>query len=160
MSQIHIRKGTEADMPQVHKLVYELAVFEKAPEEVLTNPEIFARDGFGAHPLFECFVAENEQKEIVGIALFYFGYSTWKGKKMYLDDLVVTESYRRKGVGQLLFDQLVAYAVAEDVQQLRWHVLDWNTPAIRMYEKLNANLDGEWITCKLSKEQLENWGNR
>ncbi len=144
-------------MPQVHRLIRELAIYEKAETELHTSAEQFAEDGFGEEVLFECFVAENEAKEIVGTAFFYVGYSTWKGKKMYLDDLVVTESYRRQKIGQLLFDRLVRYAFKCDVQQLRWHVLDWNTPAIRMYEKLEASLEDDWITCKLNRKQLEAW---
>ncbi|RMG29256.1 MAG: GNAT family N-acetyltransferase [Bacteroidetes bacterium] len=157
MSQIHIRKGVAADMPQVHQLVYELSVYEQAPHEVHTSPEQYVQDGFGEHPLFECFVAENEEGRIVGIAFFYFGYSTWKGKKLYLDDLIVTEAYRRKGVGMKLFDRLVRYAAEQGAQQMRWHVLDWNEPAIEFYKKIDAELDPEWITCKLSAARLKAW---
>lgn len=148
---ITIRPALATDMPAVWALIYELAVYEKAPEEVKTTPESMIRDGFELErPLFQCIVAENEAKEIVGIALYYFAYSTWKGKMMYLDDLVVTEKARRTGLGQQLMDELFAIAKNEKVQQMRWHVLDWNEPAIKFYEKLGANLDGEWITCKVA----------
>lgn len=155
---IHIRKALEADMEAVHALVRELADYEKAPEAVKTSAEIYKRDGFQLEKnLFECFVAETEQKEVVGIALFYFGYSTWKGKMLYLDDLVVSSSYRRQGIGKKLFDRLVSYALEQDAQMMKWQVLDWNTPAINMYKSLGTVFDSEWIDCKLYKEQLENW---
>ena len=155
---IRIRKGVKEDLPFVHALIQELGVYEKAEHEIETSVEQLEIDGFGSEPLFEFFVAENEEQEIVGMALFYFGYSTWKGKKMYLDDLVVTEQYRRKGVGQLLLDQLVAYALEKNAQQLRWHVLNWNRPAINFYEKIQAELDEDWITCKLPRQRLESYG--
>lgn len=154
-TEINIRKGIKEDLPAVHRLVAELALFEKAPEQVETTAEIFADDGFGERPFFEFFVAEHPADGIIGIALFYFGYSTWKGKMLYLDDLVITGKWRRKGIGQLLFDRLVEYGVEHKIGQMRWHVLDWNEPAINMYKKVGAELDGEWITCKLSGQQLK-----
>ena len=152
-----IRKGKKSDVPAVFKLVQELALYEKAPEEVLTSVAQYEEDGFGEKPLFEFFVAEDEKDGIVGIAFFYVGYSTWKGKMVYLDDLVITQTWRRKGIGSLLMDRLIQHSKEIGAQQLRWHVLDWNTPAIRMYEKMNAELDGEWVTCKLDRAQIENW---
>jgi L-amino acid N-acyltransferase YncA len=141
---ITIRPALATDMPAVWALIYELAVYEKAPEEVKTTPASMIRDGFELErPLFHCIVAEDEAKEIVGIALYYLAYSTWKGKMLYLDDLVV-------GLGQRLMDTLLSIAKNEKAQQMRWHVLDWNEPAIQFYEKLGANLDGEWITCKVA----------
>lgn len=157
MTDIQIRKGTKEDLPVVHALVYELAVYEKAPEEVETSAEQYARDGFGARPFFEFFVAEHPKEGVVGIAFFYFGYSTWKGKLLYLDDLVITEKWRRKGLGLRLLDQLVAYGLEQEARQMRWQVLDWNEPAIRLYEKVEAKLDGEWVNCYLSREQMESW---
>jgi len=151
---IHIRKGEAHDIDALHRLIRELAIYEKAEDKVETTPEIMLQDGFGKSPLFEFFVAETEGREIVGIALFYFGYSTWRGKMMYLDDLVVTSSHRRKGIGYQLFDALIRYAKANEAKQLRWHVLDWNEPAIAFYEKLEATLDPEWITCWLNREQI------
>lgn len=146
---IHIRTATPEDMPAVWGLIRELAIYEKAPEQVITSPEQMVRDGFGETPLFRCLVAETDDKHIAGIALYYFGYSTWKGKMLYLDDLVVSESYRRQNIGEKLLMVLKEIAIAEKVQQMRWHVLDWNTPAIRFYEKIGAELESEWITCKL-----------
>ena len=97
---------------------------------------------------------ENGKKEIVGMALFYFMYSTWKGKILYLDDLIVTEPYRRLGVGQQLVDSLMEFAQETEVNQVRWHVLDWNEPAIRFYKKLGMRLEPEWITCKFDRRQI------
>lgn len=154
MSHFHVRKATAEDMEQVHALIHELAVYEKAEDEVLTTPAQLRADGFGDNALFEAFVAENEEGRVVGIAFFYTGYSTWKGKKLYLDDLVVTQAYRRKGVGQRLFERVVAHAHEVGAQQLRWHVLDWNTPAINFYKKIEARLEDDWITCKLERDQL------
>lgn len=144
-----IRFAKPEDMNAVWNLIYELAVYEKAPEEVITTPETMLKDGFGENPLFQCIVAEDESEQIVGTAVFYFAYSTWKGKIIYLDDLVVTESCRRGGVGQLLIDKLLEIAKSENVRQVRWHVLDWNEPAIRFYNKIGADLDSEWIKCKI-----------
>ena len=106
---IHIRTANPEDMPSVWAMVMELAIYEKAPEQVITNPKEMVRDGFGERPLFQCLVAENEDKTIVGIALYYFAYSTWKGKILYLDDLVVNEAYRRLNIGEKLFASLVDF---------------------------------------------------
>lgn len=146
---IHIRTATPEDMPAVWGLIRELAIYEKAPEQVITSPEQMVRDGFGEKPLFQCLVAEMADKHIAGIALYYFCYSTWKGKILYLDDFIVSESYRRQNIGEQLWLALKEVAIAEKAQQMRWHVLDWNTPAIRFYEKIGASLDAEWIQCKL-----------
>ena len=152
---LRIRPGTSEDMASAHALVMELARYENAPEEVVTSPEIFSQDGFGAHAAFQILVAEQEEMGIMGIALYYFGYSTWKGRMIYLDDLVVTESLRGKGIGGKLFDALVEVAGKAGVSQLRWQVLDWNEPAIRFYQKLGAGMDGEWINCSLSRDQIQ-----
>jgi GNAT superfamily N-acetyltransferase len=149
MKNISIRKAQSTDMLAVHNLVKELAEYEKAPQEVITNPGVYQEDGFGERPFFECFVAEMESEGIVGIAFFYFGYSTWKGKMLYLDDLVIARAHRRQGIGSQLLDHLIEYGKAHGANQIRWHVLDWNEPAIKMYEKIGADLDSEWITCKL-----------
>ncbi|MEZ4776549.1 MAG: GNAT family N-acetyltransferase [Bacteroidia bacterium] len=157
---IAIRKGVTKDIPAVHQLVCELAAYEKAPHEVATTVAQYEQDSTGPRPWFEFFVAEHEDEGIIGMALYYYGYSTWKGKKLYLDDLVVTERWRRKGIGQMLFDQLVFVALEEQAQVMSWQVLDWNTPAIRMYEKIGAFLDPEWINCRMSRTQMEQWLNR
>ena len=149
---IEIRKGKEADIPQALQLVRELAAYEKAPDEVeVTNEEMLAW-GFGADKQFDFFVAiENDL--IVGLALYYFKYSTWKGKCLFLEDIIVTESKRGKGIGKLLFDRVVQVSTELKVRRMEWQVLDWNTPAIDFYKKYNATLDGEWVNCKLTNKQ-------
>ena len=141
-------------MEAVMALIKELAEYEKAPDEVITNANLLRDDGFGDNPLFKCLVAEVNE-EIVGIALYYPKYSTWKGRCLYLEDLVVRESARRMGIGKMLFDRLVSEARDFGAQRLEWQVLDWNGPAIKFYEKINANLDDEWINCKLTSEQIK-----
>ena len=155
MSTIHIRKGVRRDVPAVFALVKELADFENAEGEMETSIEQMESDGFGKRPLFEFFVAETTVGEIVGASIFYIGYSTWKGKKLYLDDLIVTDSYRRKGIGEALLDHLVNYAMENNVRQIRWHVLNWNKPAISFYEKVGVEFDDEWITCKMSRDKMK-----
>ena len=153
--KIKIRKGVEADLPAVHALVRELALYEKAPEEVETTAAQYAKDGFGERAFFEFFVAEHSEEGVVGIAFFYFGYSTWKGKLLYLDDLVITERYRQQGLGQRLLQRLCDYGVQHNVKQMRWQVLDWNEPAIKLYEKIGAELSGEWVNCYFTRQQME-----
>jgi len=152
--KITVRKGEKKDIPHALELVKELAVYERAPEEVITSVAQMEEDGFGENPVYRFLVAETAGK-IIGMALYYTAYSTWKGRYIYLDDLIVTEKQRRTGAGKLLFDALLKEAKREGANQLRWHVLEWNTPAINFYKKYNASLDPEWITGKLSKEQIE-----
>ncbi len=149
----HIRIATKQDLPHVYGLIKELAVYENAPHEPTVSLEEFIEDGSGNNPRYRVIIAEKEN-EILGIALYYLGYSTWKGNMMYLDDLVIKESHRRLGTGKLLFQALIAAAREHGVNQLRWHVLNWNEPAIAFYQQINASLDSEWITCKLEKDKL------
>lgn len=144
-----IRKGTKADIPAAHALIKELATYEREPDAVVTTVESMERDGFGERPLFEFFVAELDG-EVVGMALYFYTYSTWKGKTLYLEDLVVTEKHRCKGIGRMLFDVLFAEAKAQKVLRMAWQVLDWNEPAIAFYKSLDAELDGEWVNCRVS----------
>lgn len=150
---ITIRKGIKTDLPQVHGLIQELAEYEKAPQEVTNTLADMETDGFGPQPVFEFLVAEAEGK-IIGICLYYMAYSTWKGKMLFLEDLVVTEAYRRYGVGKKLFDAFARRARELGAKRLKWQVLEWNEPAITFYQKLNANLDAEWINCNMSEEQI------
>jgi len=154
MSTFHIRKGVRQDLPAVLELIRELALFEKAPEQVTNTLEAMEQDGFGPHAVFGFHVAEIEGA-IVGMALYFFKYSTWKGKGLYLDDLVVTEKHRSRGIGTALFNAYMKVAVDAGVKQAHWQVLDWNEPAIRFYKKYDANFDGEWFNVKLNKEQLQ-----
>lgn len=148
-----IRIATNKDLPNVYGMIKELAIYENAPNEPTVSLEEFIEDGKGVNPRYKVIIAELEN-EIVGIALYYLGYSTWKGNMMYLDDLVVKEAYRKTGIGHLLFQALIAAAREHGVNQLRWHVLNWNESAIKFYQKLDASLDEEWITCKLEKDKL------
>lgn len=149
-----IRIGTQNDIPRVLELVRELAVFEKAPNEVEVTVAEMIDWGFGKDKIFDFFVLEKE-RVIVGIAVYYYKYSTWKGKCLFLEDIIVTENERKNGYGKLLFNEVVKVAKAQEVRRMEWQVLDWNAPAIEFYKKYNSNLDGEWINCKLTFEQLQ-----
>ncbi len=147
--QINIRRAVKEDCPRLFDLIYELAVFEKAPEAVTATLEHFEESGFGKNPVYWAFVAEADGT-IEGFALYYIRYSTWKGQRMYLEDLVVTEKMRGKGLGTLLFDRLLEEAKEKKFTGMVWQVLDWNEPAINFYKKYNAELDGEWLNCSLT----------
>jgi GNAT superfamily N-acetyltransferase len=151
---IEIRKGTEADVPQALQLVKELAAYEKAGDEVEVTTEEMLNWGFGADKQFDFYVA-IDNGTTVGLALYYYKYSTWKGKCLFLEDIIVTESQRGKGIGKLLFDKIVKVAKEQKVRRMEWQVLDWNTPAIEFYKNYDAVLDGEWVNCKLTNQQLE-----
>ena len=144
-----IRKGTKEDVARAFELVEELALFEKAPEEVTNNIDMMMEDGFGANPIFEFIVAELDG-EIIGMSLYYWRYSTWKGKRLYLEDLIVTESKRGIGAGKMLFERTVEIAKEEGATGMMWQVLDWNTPAIEFYKKYGADIQAGWHNCHLS----------
>jgi GNAT superfamily N-acetyltransferase len=143
---IHIRRAVKEDCERLMELVNELARFEKAPQEVTVTLEHFIESGFGERPVWWAFVAEAEGI-VAGFALYYIRYSTWKGQAMYLEDILVTEAMRGKGIGRLLFEQLFAEAREKGFRRICWQVLDWNEPAISFYKKYNASFDGEWINC-------------
>lgn len=145
---IRVRKGTAEDVPQVFELVRELALYEKAPEQVTNTPEMMLHDGFGPEPIFGLFVAEVDER-VVGISLYYYRYSTWKGKRLYLEDIVVTESMRGYGLGKQLFDATVEEAKNTQCTGMMWQVLDWNEPAIQFYKKYGTRFDEGWINCHL-----------
>jgi GNAT superfamily N-acetyltransferase len=148
-----IRKGKKEDMHGVLALIQELAVFEKEPDAVLITEEDLIRDGFGANPLFQVFVAEVE-KEIVGIALYYYRYSTWKGKTIHLEDLVVKDSMRGTGLGYALYSEIIKQAKKDQVRRIDWNVLDWNTPAIDFYEKSGAKVLDEWRVAQMDEAAI------
>lgn len=150
---MHIRPGTKKDLPQVLDLIKELAEYERAPQEVDNTIERMEQDGFGPEKVFDFLVAEENEK-ILGLALYYYSYSTWKGKCIYLEDLVVTQSQRRRGVGRLLFRELMEIAKKKEARRLSWQVLEWNMPAINFYKSIGATLDPEWINGRLTYEQL------
>ncbi len=147
--EIVIRRAEKKDCSRIMELIHELAVFEKAPEEVTVTLEHFEESGFGLNPVWWAFVAEVEGK-VQAFALYYIRYSTWKGQRMYLEDILVTEEMRGKKLGQLLFDQLIIEAKERKLHGICWQVLDWNEAAISFYKKYNANFDGEWINCSIS----------
>lgn len=152
--QAVIRSGTKADLPQVFELIKELALFERAPQEVTNSVARMEAEGFGPNPAFGFFVAE-EGKRIVGISVYYFRYSTWKGRRLFLEDLVVTESHRNKGIGKLLFERTLKKTMEEGCSGMAWQVLDWNEPAIKFYERYGARFDDEWVNCSLDERQIE-----
>ncbi len=143
-----IRPGTKEDVSAVHALIVELAVFEREPDAVSNTIEMMLEDGFGDRPVFGFLVAE-ESDQIVGASIYYYRYSTWKGKRLYLEDLIVTESRRGAGLGKLLFEETVRIAKEQHCTGMMWQVLDWNAPAIDFYKKYNARFDSEWINCHL-----------
>ena len=153
MNNITIRPGRKEDLPRVLELIKELAEYERAPHEVTNTVERLERDGFGPHPVFGFFVAENAER-IIGLSLYYWRYSTWKGKRLYLEDIIVTESARGNGAGKLLFDRTMQKCLEENCTGMMWQVLDWNEPAINFYKKYGAKLDGEWVNCGLEAEQI------
>lgn len=154
-----IRKGKKEDLPFVLELIKELAEYERAAGEVENNLEEMIEDGFGENPVYHFFVAEENDK-ITGIALYYFKYSTWKGKCIFLEDIIVTESQRGKGTGAKLFEEIINVAKQMKVRRLEWQVLDWNEPAIHFYKKYDAHLDPEWVNGKLVFDQLQNWNEK
>lgn len=148
-----IRKATFKDCEAILALITELAIYEKAGDEVSIDLKQLQSDGFGENPLFKAFVAENND-EIAGMALVYFKYSTWKGKSLYLEDIVVKSKFRRMGIGEMLFKKVVSYGLESNCARMDWQVLDWNLPAISFYKKLYAELDETWINGRLFPETM------
>ena len=148
-----IRVAQKSDCLRLMELVNELALYEKAPEEVTVTLQEFEDAGFGAAPVWKAFVAEIDGL-VIGFALYYVRYSTWKGCRMYLEDILVTEPMRGRGIGKLLFDQLLHEAKLRNFSGMVWQVLDWNQPAINFYDKYQASYGAGWLNASLSKEQL------
>ena len=151
-----LRRGQESDLPRVLALIQELAAYEREPDAVTNTLAMMRHDGFGPTPIFGFFVLESGD-DLIGLALFYTAYSTWKGRMLYLEDLVVTEAARRGGYGRLLFDAVVAEAQRTGAQRMKWQVLDWNEPAIAFYKKLGATIEGEWLNGNLSADELRSY---
>ncbi|MBL6730602.1 MAG: GNAT family N-acetyltransferase [Bacteroidia bacterium] len=143
-----IRKANASDIPSMMKLIIELAVYERAPGEVTNTEQMMLSDGFGDNPLYDAFVAEIDGN-IIGFAITYYRYSTWKGRCLYLEDLIVTEEHRKNGIGQKLFDCCIDFGKKNNCKKMIWQVLDWNQPAIDFYNKNNAQLDNGWINGSL-----------
>ncbi|WP_313805048.1 GNAT family N-acetyltransferase [Flavobacterium sp.] len=148
-----IRKGNPNDMPAVLELIRELAVFEKEPDAVVITTDDLIRDGFGNNPLFHTFIAEVNN-EIVGMALYYYRYSTWKGKTIHLEDLIVKEKMRGTGVGMALYTEIMKQGKADGVRRIEWNVLDWNQNAIDFYEKSGAKILADWRVVQMTEEGL------
>lgn len=143
-----IRKAEIQDCEAMMNLIKELAVYEKAPDEVTVSMEHFKESGFGGNPVWGAFVAEVDGK-IVGMSLYYVRYSTWKGQRLYLEDLIVTEAFRGSGLGKILFDKTIEYGKEKGYSGMLWQVLDWNEPGINFYKKYNAKFDGEWLNASI-----------
>ena len=153
--EINIRDAKKEDCIKMMELIRELAVYERAPEEVTVSFEHFVESGFGPSPVWFAIVAEVE-KTVVGFALYYIRYSTWKGQLMYLEDILVTESFRGKSIGRKLFDELIEICRAKKYSGMVWQVLNWNEPAINFYKKIEGvTFDDEWINCSLSNNFIE-----
>ena len=150
---VNIRMGIKADLPRALELIKELALYEKAAEQVSNTVERMEEDGFGSNPIYGFFVAEQEDR-IVGLALYYYRYSTWKGKRLYLEDIIVTQSQRGKGLGKMLFERIMKFTLEQNCTGMMWQVLDWNKPALDFYKKYNAKLDEEWINGHLEASEI------
>ncbi|SDK29048.1 L-amino acid N-acyltransferase YncA [Catalinimonas alkaloidigena] len=152
---ILIRQGEEKDIDAVYQLVEELAIYHKHdPNYIINSPEQMREDAFGENRYFRFFVAE-ENGHIVGATIYYYIYSTWKGKSLYLEDLIITESHRGRGIGKLFMQALAHQAVKNGASKMKWQVAEDNASAIRFYERVAADFDPEWINCELNREQLE-----
>ncbi len=153
-----IRFAKPEDCKAILSLIHELAVYEKAGQEVEMDEATLLKDGFGDHPLFYVLVAEHEN-EIKGMSFYFIKYSTWKGKSIHLEDLIVAERHRGTGLGKLLFDATIKEAQKINAKRLDWQVLDWNEPAIDFYKKLGAEIDETWYSCRLDETEISNFFN-
>ncbi len=151
-----IRNAYNQDMAQVLDLIKELATFEKEPDAVVVTVEDLQNEGFGKNPLFTCFVAELN-KEIVGMALCYFRFSTWKGRTVHLEDLIVKEALRGKGIGEKLYAEVLKFAYKNKVKRVEWAVLNWNTPAIKFYERTGATVLKDWYIAQMDEQALKKY---
>lgn len=147
----NLRKAVKEDMPAVLSLIEQLADYEKEPDAVEVDVQNLEEYGFGEPPLFYCYVVEVDFK-IRGMALFYYRYSTWKGKTVHLEDLIVEKAYRGKGLGMALYKRVMEFAAEKQVRRVEWAVLDWNEPAIKFYEKTGAKVLRDWDVVQYSEE--------
>lgn len=151
-----IRRAERNDMPEVLELIRELAVFEREPDAVEITVEDLQHEGFGENPLFTCFVAEM-QDEIVGAALIYYRFSTWKGRTLHLEDLIVKEEMRGKGIGEALYSEVIKFAAEQKLKRIAWDVLDWNEGAIKFYERSGAKILKDWRVVHLDEMGIKNY---
>lgn len=146
--EFNIRKGTIEDLPRIRELIVELAVFEKEPDAVVNTIEMMKEDGFGDNPVFGFIVAETDQG-ILGASIYYYRYSTWKGRRLYLEDLIVTKAARGFGLGKALFEETIEIGKSTGCTGMMWQVLDWNEPAINFYKKYDSHFEDQWVNCNL-----------
>lgn len=151
--ELTIRFAVQEDCERLLELIHELALYEKAPQEVTVKLEEFVEAGFGNNPVWKAFVAEREG-QILGFALYYVRYSTWKGCRLYLEDFIITAEERGKGIGKILFERVMQEAREKGFNGMSWQVLDWNAPAINFYNKYQASLEAGWLNASFSTEQL------
>ena len=156
MIKAHIRKAQKSDAASILFLIQELAIFEKEPRAVIVTQSQIEKDGFGDHPLFECFVAEVTN-QVVGMALYYPRYSTWKGPTFHLEDLIVIEPMRGKGIGTQLYNAFLEHAYNKGVKRVEWAVLDWNLPAIEFYQKSGATISDDWRSVQMDKKSIDSY---
>ena len=155
--KVQIRHAVKQDMPIVLDLIKELAIYEQAEEEVANRVQWLEKYGTQDNALFTVILAQYNG-EVIGMVLYYYCFSSWKGKMLYIDDIVVTKKFRRKGVGKVLFDFLMKEAKMEEAQQVRFHVLDWNEPALNFYKKyFNLSIENQWLTCKIGIEEINQY---
>jgi len=151
---VTLRPAEKQDSEAILRLIQELAVFEKEPESVLLTVSDIERYGFGSSPLFQCLVAQVEQ-QVIGMALYYQRFSTWKGPTYHLEDLIVTEAYKGKGIGTQLYTAFIQIAYESGVERIEWNVLHWNTPAVGFYEKSGATVLHDWSSVQMHKAEME-----
>lgn len=155
-----VREAVKTDMPKVLELIKELAIFENEPEAVEVTVTDLQNEGFGENPLFTCFVAElDNSTEIVGAALIYYRFSTWKGRTLHLEDLIVNETHRGKGIGEALYKKVMQFAYDRGLKRVAWDVLDWNEGAIKFYERSGATIMKEWRVVHMDEKGLQNYLN-
>ena len=156
MIKAHIRKAQKSDAASILFLIRELAIFEKEPRAVIVTQAQIEKDGFGDRPLFECFVAEVDD-QVVGMALYYPRYSTWKGPTFHLEDLIVTEPMKGKGIGTQLYNAFLEHAYNTGVKRVEWAVLDWNLSAINFYQKSGATISDDWRSVQMDKKSIDRY---
>ena len=157
---IEIRRGIKEDLPQIFDLIKELASFERAAEKVTNSLEEMEKDGFGPDPVFRFLVVTKlETGEIVGTAIYYYRYSTWKGKRLYLEDYIVTEKERGKGAGKLLFERVMQESLQDNCTGMMWQVLDWNLPTINFFNHYGSQIEAGWLNCHLQSDEIEAYLN-
>ena len=150
---IIIRKAKKKDSKAIHSLIKELAIFEKEPDSVKISVSDIENDGFGSKPLFECIVAEIDNK-VIGMALYYSRYSTWRGPTFHLEDLIVSEIYKGKGIGTKLYSAFIRQSYKSGVQRIEWNVLNWNTPAVNFYKNSGATVLNDWDTVQMHRLEM------